>query len=104
MVPAMSNQESGHLLPLCPTHYERMVISPGRLESTVLPVTWDNRDWYECLVDECPQHYSPICGYFVVESNDDHWHATGSSSFWIILDKQESQAGDLRRTQGCHAP
>ena len=40
MIPAMSGQESDHLWPLCPAHYERMVISPARLESIVLPTTW----------------------------------------------------------------
>jgi hypothetical protein len=70
-----------------------MIVSPDGLESLTLPNTWDKRDWYECLVDEClvdeclvdecPQHYSPICGYFVVEPNDDHWQGTGASSFRI---------------------
>ena len=79
----MSGQESDHLRPLCPAHYERMVISPARLESIVLPTTWDARDWYDCPIDKCPQHYSPICGYFIVESNDEHFQATGSSALRI---------------------
>src|SRR5260370_40497284 len=89
MMPAMSDQESDYFRPLCPTHYERMVISPDRLESTLLPNTWDKRDWYECVVDECPQHYSPICGYFIVESNDEYWQATGSSALRISRNSQQ---------------
>jgi len=35
----------------------------------------------ECLVDGCPQHYSPGYGYFTLVRNDDHWVATGARAY-----------------------
>ena len=56
----MSNEESDSFSPLCQAHNERMVISPSLLERTMLPFTWDrDRHDCECIVDGCPQHYSP---------------------------------------------
>jgi hypothetical protein len=39
---------------------------------------------FECIVDECSQHYSPGYGYFTVVRNDDHWPTTESSSLRML--------------------
>lgn len=81
----MSNQESDSFSPLCPTHNERMVISPSVFERTMLPVTWDSLDCHdcECIVDGCPQHYSPDLGYFILEPNEEQMEVTGSTTIRI---------------------
>jgi len=81
----MANQGRDNLRPLCPTHYEAMVISPMAPNQPTIAKAEDTGEIHdcECLVDGCPQHYSPGYGYFTVAQNDDHWVATGSSSLRI---------------------
>jgi hypothetical protein len=81
----MANQGRDNLRPLCPTHYEAMVISPMAPNQPAMAKAEDAGEIHdcECLVGGCPQHYSPGYGYFTVAQNDDHWVATGSSSLRI---------------------
>jgi hypothetical protein len=90
----MTNPEDDYIRPLCPTHYEVMFASPNLPELVKVPDSWFRRsqkiasDAYdihdcECLVDGCPQHYSPGLGYFTIRRNDDHWNVTSSASLKI---------------------
>ncbi len=100
----MTNQEQDYFRPLCPTHYEIMSVGPVLLDVTS-PDTWLRRSGRialdavevhdcECLVDGCPQHYSPTFGYFTIGRNEDHWNVTGSSSLRISRNATQVICGD----------
>lgn len=50
----------------------------------------------ECVVDRCPQHYSPDYGYFTLARNDDYWAGTASSSLRIKRDPVQALCGEHR--------
>jgi hypothetical protein len=90
----MTDQEHNYFRPLCPTHYEVMFVSPNLPELAKGPDTWFRRSRRiasdaieihdcECLVDACPQHYSPGFGYFTIRRSEDHWIVTDSASLQI---------------------
>ena len=86
--------------PLCPTHYEVMVICPLLPEPLAEAATAGTAEIHDCqcLVDGCPQHYSPGYGYFTVVRNDDHWAATGSSSLRIKRGPIQAICGEHRQS------
>ena len=94
----MSNQEGDFVQPLCPTHYEVMVsnpLAPDQPKVVEAGGTGEIHDC-ECLVDGCPQHYSPSYGYFTLVRNDDHWVATGTSSLRIKRSPVQVLCGEHR--------
>jgi hypothetical protein len=84
--------------PLCPKHNEVMVICP--LTPDQPRVAEDAAELHdcECLVDGCPQHYSPGYGYFTVVRNDDFWTGTGSSSLRIVRNPIQAICGEHRQS------
>jgi hypothetical protein len=94
----MTKPRPDYIRPLCPIHYEVMVISPLVSEPLAVAATEGTAEIHdcECLVDGCPQHYSPSYGYFTVARNDDHWAATGSSSLRIRRGPIQAICGEHR--------
>lgn len=96
----MANQGRDFFQPLCPTHYEVMVISPLAPEQPTVPGHGEIAEIHdcECVADGCPQHYSPGYGYFILVRNDDHWVATGTSSLRIKRSPVQVICGEHRHS------
>jgi hypothetical protein len=101
----MVDQEHDYFRPLCPRHYEVMFVSPSAPDLAAVPDTWFRRSRKlslgaseahdcECLVDGCPQHYSPGFGYFTIRRKDDHWNVTGSASIEITRSPTQVICGE----------
>lgn len=102
----MGVQENDYFRPLCPAHYEVMLVSPNMPEQATDPHTLIPRlktaletsqiHDCSCLVSGCPQHYSPDLGYFELRRNDDHWNVTGSSSLRMERSQRQAICGEHR--------
>jgi hypothetical protein len=90
----VTDKEYDYFRPLCPSHYEVMFVSPDVSDLATVPEAWFRRSRRmtcdaieihdcECLVEGCPQHYSPGFGYFTIRRKDDHWNVTNSASLEI---------------------
>jgi hypothetical protein len=96
----MTDLGSGRFQPLCPKHNEVMVICPLAPDQPNVVAADDAAVIHdcECLVEGCPQHYSPSYGYFIVARNDDHWVATGTSSLRIRRNLVQVICGEHRHS------
>src|SRR5271163_215461 len=88
----MISREPDHFQPLCPTHHEAMVCDPSAHGLAGVPETVEFHDC-ECVVDECPQHFSPAFGYFTIKRNNDFWVGTNSSSVRIVRSNKQAICG-----------
>ena len=110
----MTDQELNYFRPLCPKQYEVMFVSPGVSDLATVPETWFRRSRRttldaieihdcECLVNGCPQHYSPGFGYFTIRRNDDHWSVTNSASLEIMRSPTQVICGEHLYLMFLHA-
>lgn len=67
--------------PLCPAHYERMVI--GSESERADRASMLESHGCKCPWDGCMQMYSISLGYFTTRLNDDYWSTTNSSSLRV---------------------
>jgi hypothetical protein len=76
-------QYTNVLRPLCPAHYERMIVAGDTDGREASDVSLIETHGCTCPQEGCSQMYSLSLGYFKTKLSDDYWHTTGSPSLRV---------------------